>query len=210
MFCSYTDGDAWTNFRQLRFETAAFHIGRVKKRKKRKIMECFCLVTIGRHCDILIEETLCNDVAIPGRLRNQRKLVSWLIMAGYHHVLACAKGEKMWARYNERAACEHLPKALHAINYVWSIWIVKKYLPGTELFHVKLLHFHPLFMTSLYNTFCNISVRQKNMWKMFGRQWNLEEILCGPYIDERFFLWKKCIFHPQVLQNCDINHSYFV
>lgn len=134
-----------------------------KKRKKRKIMECFCLVTIGRHCDILIEETLCNDVAIPGRLRNQRKLVSWLIMAGYHHVLACAKGEKMWARYNERAACEHLPKALHAINYVWSIWIVKKYLPGTELFHVKLLHFHPLFMTSLYNTFCNISVRHKKI-----------------------------------------------
>ena len=76
----------------------------MKKKEKRKIMECFCLVTIGRHCDILIEETLCNDVAIPGRLRNQRKLVSWLIMAGYHHVLACAKCEKIPAQSNELAA----------------------------------------------------------------------------------------------------------
>ena len=47
---------------------------------------------------------------------------------------------------------------------VWSIWIVKKNLPG----NVKRLHFHQLFMTLLYNTFCDTGVPRKNMWKCLG------------------------------------------
>ena len=36
---------------------------------------------------------------------------------------------------------------------------------------------------------------------MFGRQWNLEEILCGPYIDESFFYGKSVFF---ILKYCKI------